>query len=74
MHLNHSGASRTYEDNGTTTTGDLVKASNTHPIAPALSCSSNSSATPLDFDVFPFPNNKADGRVLLKTTRIRNSI
>lgn len=27
-----------------------------YPIAPALICSSNSTATPLDFDVFPFPN------------------
>ena len=27
----------------------------THPMAPALICSSNSSATPLDLEVFPFP-------------------
>lgn len=27
----------------------------THPIAPALICSTNSCATPLDLDVFPFP-------------------
>ena len=31
-----------------------------YPIAPALICSSNSAATPLDFEVFPLPKSRND--------------